>query len=80
MRFKKLTPEFRHETLVRPRSPRLPGNTLAIKCQNGRDFSTVTFDAVNFTPGVPYHDMANGMALYETAVLNSWWSELATPM
>ncbi|KAK3788433.1 hypothetical protein RRG08_067316 [Elysia crispata] len=41
------------------------GNTLAIKCPNGRDFSAVTFDAVNFVPGVSYHDIANGIALYE---------------
>ncbi|KAK3757499.1 hypothetical protein RRG08_050382 [Elysia crispata] len=41
------------------------GNTLAIKCPNGRDFSAVTFDAVNFVPGVSYHDIANGLALYE---------------
>ena len=41
------------------------GTALALECGVRKDFSAATFDAVNFVPGVSYHDVANGVILYE---------------
>ncbi|KAK3787753.1 hypothetical protein RRG08_049699 [Elysia crispata] len=41
------------------------GTALALKCGTRKDFSAASFDAINFTPGRSYHDVANGIILYE---------------
>ena len=41
------------------------GTALALECGVRKDFSAATFDAVNFAPGVSYHDVTNGIILNE---------------
>ncbi|RUS83804.1 hypothetical protein EGW08_008462 [Elysia chlorotica] len=51
------------------------GACLALDCGERKSFSAATFDAVNFAPGVSYHDVPNGIILYENLLddLKTLW-------